>query len=276
MPRRFTPEEEQVIRESLRQAARAQMGPRGVRRTSIDELVRAAGISKGSFYRFWESKESLALDLLAEWEREFHRTVEQRFQSEQPRGFEESAAFLRSVLVEEFPRRMITAGMQGLLNPDEIAHLARAAGEREARIMDEQDLRFFDRLRPLFLKAGLRPTEDTPVIVAGLRAVFEAGASVVRPSGVGGGSAASGDSDDTEAPAPELTSPADGVVASGTPAGDVPADRESVDGAASPRSPSIGPGHPDRGPALAPEHFHRALALMIEGFLRQTFSEEVA
>ncbi len=262
MPRRFTPQEEHVIRENLRQAARAQMGPRGVRRTSIEDLVGAAGISKGSFYRFWESKESLALDLLAEWEREFHRAVEERFQSEQPRGFEDSAAFLLSVLLEEFPGRMIAAGMQGLLDSAEIAYLARTAGEREARIMDEQDLRFFERLRPLFLKAGLRPTENKPVIVAGLRAIFEVGASVVSPAASGLGPATSDDSTASSvaeggprahasaSAAPNLSSPADGA-------------------------PHSGPKHAPPGRVLAPEHFHRALALIIEGFLRQTFSEEV-
>ncbi len=57
------------------------MGLRGVRKTSIDELVREAGISKGSFYRFFPGKEALALEVLARWEREFHQGIQQRFRS---------------------------------------------------------------------------------------------------------------------------------------------------------------------------------------------------
>lgn len=36
----------------------------GMRQTTVDQLVEAAGISKGAFYKFYSSKEMLFLDLL--------------------------------------------------------------------------------------------------------------------------------------------------------------------------------------------------------------------
>lgn len=183
MPRKFTPREEQEITRALREAGRTIMGSRGVRKTSIDDLVRSAGISKGSFYRFYQSKEALALEVLAEWERDFHAGIEERFRLTAPRGSRATAALLSRVILEDFPRRMMESGMQGLFDPEEIAHLTRTAEERERRIMDEQDLRLFARLRPLFLDAGLEPAEDEKVIIAGLRIIFEAGAGVLRSAG---------------------------------------------------------------------------------------------
>lgn len=64
MPRRFNPREETEIRSRLVVAARRSFTARGVARTTIEELARAAGIAKGSFYRFFASKELLFFELL--------------------------------------------------------------------------------------------------------------------------------------------------------------------------------------------------------------------
>lgn len=55
----FTNEQNETIRKDLIREAR-QYGVRfGVRKTSVDQLTNAVGISKGSFYKFFESKELL-------------------------------------------------------------------------------------------------------------------------------------------------------------------------------------------------------------------------
>lgn len=180
MPRKFTPEEERRITEALRDAGRSIMGKRGVRRTSIDELARAGGISKGSFYRFFTSKEALALQLLAEWERGFHARIEERFRRHRPRGISGTATVLEQVLLEDFPQRLAESGMQALFDPEEISHLMRSADTRHARLMDEQDVRLFRKLNPWFGAAGLRPVEEEAVIIAGLRIVFQMGVELLR------------------------------------------------------------------------------------------------
>ena len=59
MPRAFTQSETAEIEEALRRAAENCLARYGVRKTTVDELARSAGISKGSFYRFHPSKEAL-------------------------------------------------------------------------------------------------------------------------------------------------------------------------------------------------------------------------
>ncbi len=59
MPRAHTPEERARIEGALIEAGRARFVRQGLARTTIAELARDAGIGKGSFYQFHESKESL-------------------------------------------------------------------------------------------------------------------------------------------------------------------------------------------------------------------------
>jgi AcrR family transcriptional regulator len=42
----------------------------GIRKTNVEELTEAAGISKGAFYSFYPSKEELFMDILEEIEEE--------------------------------------------------------------------------------------------------------------------------------------------------------------------------------------------------------------
>ena len=57
MPKAFTDQEKEVLREQLREKGRALFEAHGLRKTSVDEIVRAVGISKGAFYLFYKSKE---------------------------------------------------------------------------------------------------------------------------------------------------------------------------------------------------------------------------
>lgn len=64
MPRKFTEYERTIIREKLRNAARSHLSQYGIRKTTVDDLTGSAGIAKGSFYQFYESKEQLFLDVI--------------------------------------------------------------------------------------------------------------------------------------------------------------------------------------------------------------------
>lgn len=64
MPKSFTEAEKAYIRERLLREAEACLGVYGIRRTTVDEIVRRAGIPKGTFYLFYESKEALIFDVV--------------------------------------------------------------------------------------------------------------------------------------------------------------------------------------------------------------------
>ncbi|MBI5459437.1 TetR/AcrR family transcriptional regulator [Methanobacterium sp.] len=71
MPRPWSEKEKEIIKKNLLVEARRLFEKYGLKKTTVDEIVRAANISKGSFYIFYQSKEELYFDVLEEVEREF-------------------------------------------------------------------------------------------------------------------------------------------------------------------------------------------------------------
>ena len=69
----FNDTERDAIREALQDAAWRHACGEGMRKTTVDDLAAEAGISKGAFYRFYDSKEALFLEVLDR----FHRHVRQ-------------------------------------------------------------------------------------------------------------------------------------------------------------------------------------------------------
>ena len=60
----FTEEQNETIRRDLIREARCRGVTVGMRKTSVEQLTEAVGISKGSFYKFFDSKELLFFAVL--------------------------------------------------------------------------------------------------------------------------------------------------------------------------------------------------------------------
>ncbi len=107
----FTEAEKAHIRESLMEAGRELFAVRGVKKTSLEDLTRPAGIAKSSFYAFFDSKEALYLELLMA---ERRRMVEELSATLPAAGDarERIAHFLRAAIREiesgALTRRVIT------------------------------------------------------------------------------------------------------------------------------------------------------------------------
>ena len=63
MPRAFTPAEKETIRNKLMESGRHCFLRFGMNKTTLDDLVKPAGIAKASFYLFFDSKEALFVEL---------------------------------------------------------------------------------------------------------------------------------------------------------------------------------------------------------------------
>lgn len=86
MPRAFTDAETTAIRQQLMTVAAEFFARRGLRGTTVDELARAAAISKGAFYRFFGSKEALFVALLDEYEVGAHARIESAVREDPEQG----------------------------------------------------------------------------------------------------------------------------------------------------------------------------------------------
>lgn len=74
-PKAFSAQEKDLVRSKLIDAAGSFLATTGIRKTSVEELAHAAGISKGAFYMFYESKELLFLDALEQEQALIHDTI---------------------------------------------------------------------------------------------------------------------------------------------------------------------------------------------------------
>lgn len=75
MPKGFTERERTLIRAQLLAKGKQLFGAHGLKKTNVEDLTQAVGISKGAFYLFFESKEALFFELLRQFETEYRETM---------------------------------------------------------------------------------------------------------------------------------------------------------------------------------------------------------
>ncbi len=75
MPKAFSTHEKTLIAARLLEQGRRQFAAFGLRKTTVEELAAAAGISKGAFYLFYPSKEALLMDVVEDAEQRFRQAV---------------------------------------------------------------------------------------------------------------------------------------------------------------------------------------------------------
>ena len=75
MPKAFTEKEKDTLRAQMREKGKKLFETHGLKKTSVDELTEAVGISKGAFYLFYESKEELFMEILEGFEKEIQEKI---------------------------------------------------------------------------------------------------------------------------------------------------------------------------------------------------------
>jgi AcrR family transcriptional regulator len=75
MPKAFTEHEKEIIRAQMREKGKKLFEKHGLKKTSVDEITKDVGVSKGAFYLFYESKEILFLEILEQIEKEIQTNI---------------------------------------------------------------------------------------------------------------------------------------------------------------------------------------------------------
>ena len=121
MPRAFTKVEKEKIRERLFAAGRSCFMRYGLKKTTIEDLVKPVGIAKSSYYLFFESKESLYVELLmAEMPAMIERLIDVSFAATD--DTREALVRLLKAIVHEIETNEFVRVL--LDDPSEIARLA--------------------------------------------------------------------------------------------------------------------------------------------------------
>ncbi len=162
----FSSEEQEKVREALIEAGKRHFAHYGIRKTTVDMLCTAANIAKGTFYRFYPSKEELFMDLIEEEEQEIHRSIER--QLAEANSFEK----VQEAIVETF-RRTSRNGLLGLLiESGELALLARKLPEERLRTHREGDRDLSSAVIATLEQHGYPPKISADLIAAMLRGLF--------------------------------------------------------------------------------------------------------
>ncbi|CAM5783267.1 MULTISPECIES: TetR/AcrR family transcriptional regulator [Brevibacillus] len=165
MPK-FTEQEKEQVRQSLLIKGRELFIQYGLAKTSIDDVILACGIGKGTFYKFFASKEELYFEILKN-EEEVRETVLRELFRENLPPKELLASFFRTSfeLVEKNPF------LQRVFQNDEHERLARKLPEQMRQFSQENTERGI-RAVELLIERGALPKDDPQVIVGIMQAVM--------------------------------------------------------------------------------------------------------
>lgn len=75
MPKAFTEHEKELISTRLLEQGDKIFSVYGLKKTNVEEIARAVGISKGAFYNFYPSKEALFMDIIEEVEKRTRKGI---------------------------------------------------------------------------------------------------------------------------------------------------------------------------------------------------------
>ncbi len=167
MPRGFSERERERIREGLLEQGRTFLGTYGVRKTNVEDLTRAVGISKGAFYLFYASKEELFYEVLSRWEDEYHEELlaaAVRPRVAPPRQVEE---FLRTAFSAWKTHPLFTN-----FDPAEYEHLLRRLPEEKVEANLRKDKVFVGKLLDLWRANGVKVDCDADLFLGLMRALF--------------------------------------------------------------------------------------------------------
>lgn len=75
MPKGFSEREKTLIRAQLLAKGRELFATQGIKKANVEDLTKAANISKGAFYLFFNSKEELFFEILGQFEDDYHANL---------------------------------------------------------------------------------------------------------------------------------------------------------------------------------------------------------
>ncbi len=165
MPKKYTKIEKEEIRKALIKEGGECLRLYGVRRTTVDELVRRVGIPKGTFYLFYEHKEALFLDMLKRFNEELEPLYLGRLQELDENHIVTSLTDIFFTIIWKF----YTEGLFRFLDGNELDLVLRKYGDVERTNLIESPKR---SIRPLFSYFSIEDEEDIRAFTASYEALI--------------------------------------------------------------------------------------------------------
>ena len=167
MPRAFSEREKDIIQSDLRAAGRELFANFGLRKTNVEDLTRAAGISKGAFYLFYDSKEALYLEIIEDYEQEFRARIFANIQRAEFTPRENFKALLREgfQMWREHP-------MLRHFNQEDFQALLRRLPEASVQSHFQHDEAAMAGLLEMWRVMGVTTQVDAPLLTDLMKSLF--------------------------------------------------------------------------------------------------------
>ena len=168
MPRAFSEIEKERIKEKLIEEGTDFFGRYGLKKTNIEELTRAAGIAKGSFYIFYDSKEELYWEILERFEKEFRDTAVRELLA----APESPQAILKKLIKYQLDIMENNPILRILFDREEFNLLTRKIPQAKLDEHTERDIEFTSQILLKWQNEGLLIEKDARIISSLIRATF--------------------------------------------------------------------------------------------------------
>ena len=160
----FSAEENAAIRETLLREARRCAVTLGLRKTSVEQLTEAAGISKGLFYKYFASKELLFFEVLEDIHSEVYQVAEQALEEGKDLPPDERIA---NVLLTACSR-LSEIGAMKFIEEDSAYLLRRIPAQVKAEHYHSDEV----HIRDLLEESGLTPRGGIALAAATIRGLI--------------------------------------------------------------------------------------------------------
>ncbi len=166
MPKCYSEQEREYIVSRLKEEAAKCLAQYGVRRTTVDELVKRVNIPKGTFYLFYKSKEVLLFEVIQEQHDAINNELAKALSGI---SLDKLSADALTELIFEFFKKTDEMPILKLLDTDEVELLIRKLPKEvvEAHYQDDTDT--IGQMLSMF---PLKKKVDVKVISAAFHAVY--------------------------------------------------------------------------------------------------------
>ena len=165
MPKTFTEKEKEYISGRLTDEAQKCLAIYGIRKTTVDELVRRVNIPKGTFYLFYESKDRLLFDVILRFNDEVQADL---LREVAPLTAIPDADELTNIIFR-FYENLDNSFLPRLLRDGELEYFMRTLPPELTKLHAEHDA---DGVRGLLSALPGVPPEKAELFSAALRGVF--------------------------------------------------------------------------------------------------------
>lgn len=166
MPKSYSEQEREYIKKRLKEEAAKCLALYGVRRTTVDEIVKRVNIPKGTFYLFYKSKELLLFEVIQEQQEIVNHELYQAISDIADTGF---SAEKITDMIFEFYKMTEKMPILKLLDTGEVELLVRKLPREIVEEHYQDDTDTIEKMLALF---PVKKEVDTKVISAAFHAIY--------------------------------------------------------------------------------------------------------